>query len=916
MQYPNNLPNITPNIIPTPEYTPINSPNSLPQTQLNPNISTDEGRIKQVALAALEQIATASTFDQRLKLANTLINTGGQEAASILSLRFTELGFAPTKKKEWNQCFELVTRITHEAPDNALSLLTAIARQGGDAARELVTHLNVDEIKPENRLELYKLIARQGVLPAIELAENFDNLGLYDKNGNEFIPGQTLALCKEILNQGADAAATLGVNFSQIKMPEEDIFPFLNYVVYKGLQKKFVENDEFFNSIPEEFKIQALVDLLSPPSRLRGSIDLTLFESFTEPLAPLLPILNKEPGDINESDIQNLKIFISENPNLHALNPIINNIEKDTQKMIRDSLVKDSKKAVKKGEAKITEEAAFFRAGMYSWLAYAAVVLDGLAPEQVDAIIGSNSLNLIASYPHSSLRYSLTRLFSELPEEELEALSPSVNPDNNAQESTQLQKISLLLSPLTNFGASEQKNIALQTQIKNTRALKQVSVSSALIQLLSTITLHGPYTQVEADKIADCIIKALKQPEITGKTEKSSKKEGEEKVKKEISTKEELTKNDLAALTNILQMLGKKEMFDFVAPENKNVSAETFFQNNFKKFFDVDEAELEKLGMTFEDQYKKTFGQFRDPLALFSYYKGINRLPPNEKIPVLATLNTFVNTVLREDFKDVRYNPENSAHLTKVFNARPDLKSLWRTPLPSKRVVNLEEEGEVTESEAIASAEDLESETKEKMELSDTDFELMEIDDPCDLFLIGTEIRGSCQSVFADPQKNQALTSYLMNGEIKAIGIKQNGKIVARVLMRLMWDEKNKCPVLLQEQLFANAMNETLAEAIYAFTKEKARSMRIPLVSQNIETEVRYKEKVNFLGGMAPVGYSDSTEGLLVKHPKTSAIIIPKITVGTPPSHQPIANAPFDVSNTYMLYDPKEDEEEVVVHTT
>lgn len=98
MQYPNPLPSITPELAAT---VPSYKQDSLP--------SPEQARVNHVALAALEQIATASSFEQRLKLANTFINTGGEEAAKMLSLRFTELGFAPTKKKG----MESMLRISH-----------------------------------------------------------------------------------------------------------------------------------------------------------------------------------------------------------------------------------------------------------------------------------------------------------------------------------------------------------------------------------------------------------------------------------------------------------------------------------------------------------------------------------------------------------------------------------------------------------------------------------------------------------------------------------------------------------------------------------------------------------------------------------------------------------------------------------
>lgn len=876
----------------------------------------------------------ANEVQAHLTLYTEIANQGDDAASELFSSRNATYTNENLRKISAQQRFELYI---------------LIAKQGSTAATSLVEHLDLKSTTVAENLELYKQIARQGVLPAIRLIDYFDLLNI--------LPNQKLTLCKEILNQGEEAADALIRDFCMVKLPENDLLTFLAYAVSKGLQKTFADK-YFLNSLSTNLaKGQMLIDLLSPPSGLRGTLNLSIYDegvspsqSFKTPIAQLLPILNKEPSHLNEADIQELKTFISTYPRLKILQSLIANVEEETKKTIEKNIEKDSQRPVKKGANRIKEEAAFVRAGLMAWVAYTAAVLSPMNPEQIASIADSKVLDFILSYAHPSLRYSFTRTFSQLSPTELEAftkeLTSSAKESSALQEAgeegdkvatemalepttdkavepfTQLQRATFWLYPLTNFGLSPNKLSALRAQIKSTRSLKQISVSSTLAQLLSTITLHGPYKTEEADKIADCIIKALKQPEIVVKTKKKDKEAVKEKktVKQEpqkVLTKEEQTQKDLAALANILQIFGKEEMIHFMTPANENVTAASFFQNRFKTIFavkefeDIQDTRLEdqdKKIKTFEEQYQKTFDKFRDPMALFSYYRATDRLPHNEKRAVQETLNAFVNSVLREDFKDVRYNPKNSAHLTQVFSARPDLEKLWRTPLEPKRVANTKaSEADVKETEANLSS----------------GYQVMEIDDPCDLLLIGTEIKGSCQSVFGDPKKNQALTSYLMNGEIKAVAIKQGGKLIARVILRLMWDGVNNCPVLLQEPLFTSVSNPVFVEAINIFAKDKAKAMGVPLLSHEIVTENLYKETVQFLGGFAPVGYSDSSEEGLITHPEISTIRIPGSALeeydkketeeGTKPPSTPAANAPFKVKNTYILYDPKL-EQNVVVH--
>ena len=74
---------------------------------------------------------------------------------------------------------------------------------------------------------------------------------------------------------------------------------------------------------------------------------------------------------------------------------------------------------------------------------------------------------------------------------------------------------------------------------------------------------------------------------------------------------------------------------------------------------------------------------------------------------------------------------------------------------------------------------------------NEKDYRISESDDWQDLFLMGTEVTGSCQNVNADPGLNKSLIGYLMNGRNKLIVIKQreSEKIEGRALIRLFLDD-------------------------------------------------------------------------------------------------------------------------------
>ncbi len=138
-----------------------------------------------------------------------------------------------------------------------------------------------------------------------------------------------------------------------------------------------------------------------------------------------------------------------------------------------------------------------------------------------------------------------------------------------------------------------------------------------------------------------------------------------------------------------------------------------------------------------------------------------------------------------------------------------------------------------------------------------------ETDDPCDLLLIGTEIQGSCQNVNDQPSLNKCLLAYLLDGKNKAIVIKgEDGKIVARSMLRLLWDDKNQKPILLQERLYSNVMDKTVEEAVDSWAKTRAKALGLTLVSKERGSGKSYPGAVKSLGGPVPFEYSDAAGGV------------------------------------------------------
>lgn len=819
-----------------------------------------------------------ATIEQRLTLYKKIAETE-ESAAQNLAHNSDKLNLQDATPKQRLDLFQsilefgrrdaakgLITNTKSLHIDERLALYTKIAENRTWPSRFLANNSQLDlrEATASERLKLYKLIAKQGYSAAEELSLKLNKLGLETSR-------QRLELCKELLKYGdvgeilpADVHSPLPVevlaqNFHLMTLDEEDLLSFFDYVIFKGFQKHFARMD-LFKAIPNDsVKRQILIDLLRPPSELSVSTSLISYLiGDIGDMEPVFALLNKKSEQqISENEIDALKSFIRKNPKLEILIPTINRIETD----ITEKVAKDLAKNTEYNEvaiAEIQKEAAFTRSRLMSWLAYAAAVLHELPDERVALfsrqIEGSRIIECIYSYRNPSLRYPLMCTFSRW-----------------LKESTQLDKfadwkaLTSILIPLTDFDLTPNIRNNLLAQIKNTRSLRETELCSILANLLLAIELNGPYeTITDRDQIAQCIIRTLQQPEITmTQMKKGAKPSNKEKVTKEEQEKGEAEKtkgarhqikNDLVALTNILQIFGKEKFLQVIKSGNRGYNS--IFIAEFKHCFNIDDHEI----ANFEERYQITFGQFRDPIALFTYSHAIESLANNEKIAVKAALKTYVCSVLMGTFQDVRYSPENSAHLQQVFSARPGFDQLWRTSIGSKDL----------SSNAMN-----EAEVKQSKEQASSRYRVVDTDDPCDLLMIGTEVKNSCQSVH-NASQNKALAGYLLNGEVRAIAIKQGDKLVARAIIRLMWDEKNQRPVLLQEQLYSNVKDDAMQQAINDLAKEKAKQMGICLVSNNIgareklSSEELYNGTVEFLGGFAPFIYFDSSGAMKQGQEKVS----------------------------------------------
>lgn len=111
------------------------------------------------------------------------------------------------------------------------------------------------------------------------------------------------------------------------------------------------------------------------------------------------------------------------------------------------------------------------------------------------------------------------------------------------------------------------------------------------------------------------------------------------------------------------------------------------------------------------------------------------------------------------------------------------------------------------------------------------DWQVSVTDNYLDLFLIGTDIDGSCQRVDGFPDQNKCLMGYVTHGKTFAIVIKEPGKdkVVARRMLHVELDKATGRPALFLERLYSNYPQKELDSAITGMAKTVAARLKMPL---------------------------------------------------------------------------------------
>lgn len=129
-----------------------------------------------------------------------------------------------------------------------------------------------------------------------------------------------------------------------------------------------------------------------------------------------------------------------------------------------------------------------------------------------------------------------------------------------------------------------------------------------------------------------------------------------------------------------------------------------------------------------------------------------------------------------------------------------------------------------------------------------------------DLFLCGTEVSGSCQRIDGSAHLKKCLLAYCLDGKNAVVAVKnEQGRMVARRILRLLWDDTHKTPALFLERTYPSNCPANREEALALVAKECAVKLNCRLFEAGTSQDIALCS----LGSSCRDEYADAAGGLI-----------------------------------------------------
>lgn len=224
--------------------------------------------------------------------------------------------------------------------------------------------------------------------------------------------------------------------------------------------------------------------------------------------------------------------------------------------------------------------------------------------------------------------------------------------------------------------------------------------------------------------------------------------------------------------------------------------------------------------------------------SLMTYFAQLATLEDDQAI---KTLGNYVTAVLNGTFEKVRNDISQNLHLKTINEAQPKLLKLWQQPLEPKELIFNDKKGKPVKHTLIDSS------------------------DPIDILLIG-KCGNTCQWVANAPQLSRGLLGYLMDGKNRFLILKdEEGEVVARCLLRLLWDGEKA--VIYKEPSYPDTLSIEHRNVLIEMSQAKAKNLDNTTLVVNaydiFDDNVKlYEKNLMALGSSIPYEYSDATPGV------------------------------------------------------
>lgn len=578
-------------------------------------------------------------------------------------------------------------------------------------------------------------------------------------------------------------------------------------------------------------------------------------------------------------------------------------------------------------------------------------------------------LNNLATLPDPILRNKLTKQLMNSYLRDGSSTLKNVQmelADNQPQKSLMSQ----LLAPLAEAGEKATAKSFINAFFSNKKMSSSGATQRSVLELLLVLKEKGWNPQEQAKLlqvlVKDIPLEEVKPPAIPRGLSKEKRKEALEAQKKELERPNLL----FARMTRNVQIAS-----DLILLKKENALKEAASLDEIENIMVQMYGEI--LGDNkidgISEKYLATFGQFRNKQALWTYYAKLSTLEPTQKKAALPMFQLYVASVLEGTFSKTRY--QETKHLTTIFGAREDLRSIWKggatfseeellqeesgrdslsnevlIPFFQKKVLKkghldqeeiyphlfeflknpqkIEEISQKIQLKRIAiikenkekgadkkaNAEALnrlrleqcfldvcnseENKEKKMQELfrvipqnvkfkkdleklmsttqakntTNSYYQFILSDDPCDFLLMGAEVTGSCQNVTHDPQLSKGLLGYMLNGQTLLLLVKNSkGEMESRAAIRMLWDDVLETPIYHLGPIYQRKRDPEQEKYILEMAKRFAKKSKVPLVavppkvldSDNIlmssKPTTPYTHSIRSLGGVCPFEYLDGS---------------------------------------------------------